>query len=173
MHERHKSSVSKEGQRSRCHVPLPCVCLLCLLAVRVCVRASRGCRDSAFQMTIECVSQDDSLLGSPGWPRTKAPRQFLTLQDFQKEQFMNVQLSLNSHESRGHVTRSLIVMLKPLQKERWKIPNLVGHALRPSDISVCSYQTEIGNSLCLYTFIAFVCQARRRKTFACMLLGDL
>lgn len=50
---------------------------------------------------------------------------------------------------------SLIVMFKTLQKERWKIPNLGGHALRPPDLFVCSCKSERGNSLCLYNFIAF------------------
>lgn len=68
---------------------------------------------------------------------------------------MYVQLTLSSNESRGHVIRSLIVMFKSLQKKRWKIPNLTGHALRPPDLFVCSCKTERGNSLCLYNFIAF------------------
>lgn len=68
---------------------------------------------------------------------------------------MYVQLSLNSHESGGHVIRSLIVMFKSLKKKRWKIPNLGGHDLRPPDLFVCSCKTEKVNSLCLYNFIAF------------------
>lgn len=130
-------------------------------------------------MTIALVSQD-SLLTSPGCHCTRPPlppplRWFLSLQEANNKKknslpmSMYVQLSL-SHESRDHVTCSLIVMLKPLQKERWKIPDLAGHALRPSDMSVCSYETEKGNSLCLCNFIALY--FRHEEENICLHVGD-
>lgn len=161
MHEGHKPSVSREGERSHCHVLLPrAVCLqegATWLCTCVCVLRAMGLDREigppSSLMTIECVSQDDSLLRAPGWhstgphagsSRCRKPKRtaYLSMRVY-------VQLSLNSHESTGHVSCSLIVMLKSLQKKRWKIPNLGGHALRPPDLFVCSCNAEKGNSLCL------------------------
>lgn len=76
MQEGHKPSVSKQGDRICCHVLLPHV--VCLqegaiwLCVCVCVLLRAMGLDeeigpTSSLMTIECVSQDDSLLRAPGW----------------------------------------------------------------------------------------------------------
>ncbi len=84
MHEGHKASVSREGERSRCHVLLLhvvclqegatwlCVCVcacVCVLLRAVGLDGEIGPPSSL--MTIECVSQDDSMLRAPGWHSTR------------------------------------------------------------------------------------------------------
>lgn len=50
---------------------------------------------------------------------------------------------------------SLIVMFRSLLKNRWKIPNLRGHALEPPGLFFCSCKTKKRNRLCLHNFVIF------------------
>lgn len=138
MHEGHKPSVSREGGEE----PLPCpaaVCCLftgrCHLAVCVCVLLRAMALDGKIGLP---SSQDHKMtacwehLAGTNFSHCRKPKEAVSV-------FARMCSShCKRHESRGHVICSLIVMLKSLQKERWKIPNLVGHALRPADLFVCS-----------------------------------
>lgn len=78
MHEGHKPSVSREGERSHCRALLThVVCLqegatwLCMcVSVSMLLRAMEldgEMGPPSSLMTFECVLQDDSLLRAPGW----------------------------------------------------------------------------------------------------------
>lgn len=175
MHEGHKPSVLREGERGCCHVLLVCVVCLQKGATWLCVCVAKGhgpgWRDRAsfipnnywvsHKMTV-CWEHLAGILQGPTLISSRCRKPTGTV-------YVCACMCGSCWITGNHVICSLTVMFKSLQNERWKIPNIECHALRPPDHFVCSRKSEKGNSLCLYNVIA-----RRRKTsFACKLVSDI